>query len=82
MLLFVAVFAAAIWLLVSIFGSSVAGKIAAWGSLGFAAFMFFQWLRENEEEKRREHMRLLELERRVKENDERLNSMQSKNDRL
>jgi hypothetical protein len=51
-----------------------------WGALAFAAFMFFQWLRENEEEKTRERKRLLELERRVKENDERLTSL-SKNDR-
>jgi hypothetical protein len=60
------------------FGAS--GKIMGWGALAFAAFMFFQWLRENEEEKTRERKRLLELERRVKENDERLTSL-SKNDR-
>jgi membrane protein implicated in regulation of membrane protease activity len=81
MILYLAVSAGAIWLLVSIFGSSLATKITMWAGLAFAAFLYFQWLRQNEEEKTRERQRILDLERRVKETDERPNR-QSRIDRL
>ena len=54
MILFFAVAGAAIWLLVSFFASLLAGKILGWASLASGGFMYFQWLRDNEEQKTRE----------------------------